>query len=498
MEVPKRANSVPAGKAGDAIAARNGVVVTSEAEKAPAAAHLPPQPLTIPKSPRTLLLPSPLSFTGFLMRMTPDLLLHGGTLLHPVDGTMRAADVLIRDGIIAAIDASSSTVADDVPCYDASGKLISPGWMDMHVHFREPGFEHKETIATGARAAVAGGFTAVACMPNTNPPIHTRDVVEFVLERAEETPIDVHPIACVSKERAGQELAELGDLADGGAVAFSDDGSPVQHAGLMRRSLEYSAMLDRPVINHMEELSLNPDGHMHEGPVSSRLGMPGIPGLAEEVMIARDVELAGFTDGHVHVAHISTARSVELVHRAKARGIPVTAEVCPHHFTLTDEAVETSGFDGNTKMHPPLRSAADVEAMKEGLADGTIDAICTDHAPHAPHEKDAEFLRAPFGILGLETAWGLVGRELIADDHLSVVDAVRMLTVAPRRILGLDVPEIREEEPACLTVFDAETEWTFTDEDIASKSRNTPFVGETLVGKPWAVYTKGQFIRTDE
>jgi dihydroorotase len=334
-------------------------------------------------------------------------------------------------------------------------------------------------------------------MPNTNPPIHTRDVVEFILERAEVTPVDVHPIACVSKERAGEELAELGDLADGGAVAFSDDGSPVQHAGLMRRALEYSAMLDRPIINHMEELTLNPDGHMHEGEVSSRLGVSGIPGLSEEVMIARDIELAAYTGGHVHVAHISTARSVELVRRAKARGIPVTAEVCPHHFTLTDEAVETSDFDGNTKMHPPLRSAADVEAMKEGLADGTIDAICTDHAPHAPHEKDAEFLRAPFGILGLETAWGLVGRELIADDHLSVVEAVRMLTVAPRRILGLDVPEIREEEPACLTVFDAETEWTFTEEDIASKSRNTPFVGETLVGKPWAVYNKGQFIRTD-
>jgi dihydroorotase len=431
--------------------------------------------------------------------MTPDLLLHGGTLLNPVTGTTREADVLIRDGTIAAVGSDLGTDAPDVdaPRYDASGKMISPGWMDMHVHFREPGYEHKETIATGARAAVAGGFTAVACMPNTDPPIHTRDVVEFILERAAVTPVDVHPIACVSKERAGRELAELADLADGGAVAFSDDGSPVQHAGLMRRALEYSAMIDRPIINHMEELPLNPDGHMHEGEVSSRLGVSGIPGLAEEVMIARDVELAGYTGGDVHVAHISTARSVELVRRAKSRGIPVTAEVCPHHFTLTDAAVERSGFHANTKMHPPLRSAADVAAIKDGLADGTIDAICTDHAPHAPHEKDAEFTTAPFGILGLETAWGLVGRELIEPGVLSVTEAVRKLTVAPRRILRLDVPEIVEGEPACLTVFDASTRWTFTADHVRSKSRNTPFVGDDLVGKPWAVYTNGQFIQHD-
>jgi len=430
--------------------------------------------------------------------MTPDLLLHGGTILNPVTGSTREADVLIRDGTIAAVGSDLGGPDADVPRYDASGKMISPGWMDMHVHFREPGYEHKETIATGARAAVAGGFTTVACMPNTEPPIHTRDVVEFVLERAAVTPIDVHPIACVSKERAGKELAELGDLADGGAVAFSDDGSPVQHAGLMRRALEYSAMLDRPIINHMEELPLNPDGHMHEGAVSSRLGVSGIPALSEDVMIARDIELAGFTGGHVHVAHISTARGVELVRQAKARGVPITAEVCTHHVTLTDEAVEASDFDANTKMHPPLRSAADVEAVKEGLADGTIDAICTDHAPHAPHEKDAEFTRAPFGILGLETAWGLIGRELIEPGILSVEEAVQKLTVAPRRILGLDVPQVAEGETACLTVFDASTRWTFTADHIRSKSRNTPFVGAELVGTPWAVYTKGQWIESGE
>jgi len=425
--------------------------------------------------------------------MTPDLLLRGGTLVHPDSGTTETADLLIRDGTIREIgDALSSPEA--VPVYDASDKLISPGWMDMHVHLREPGFEHKETIATGAAAAAAGGFTDVACMPNTDPPIHTRDVVEFVQERAADTPVSVHPIACVSKERGGEELAELADLADGGAVAFSDDGAPVHDAGLMRRALEYSTMLDRPIINHMEVPSLNPGGHMHEGEVSARIGVDGIPGAADDVMIARDVELAAFTGGHVHVAHISTARGVELVRRAKARDLPVTAEVCTHHVTLTDQAVEDSGFDTHTKMHPPLRSPEDVAALKEGLADGTIDALCTDHAPHAAYEKDVEFTAAPFGITGLGTAWGLIGRELIEPGVLSVEEAVQALTTTPRRILRLDAPTLAEGEPASLTVFDASTRWAFTEEHVRSKSRNTPFLGEELVGRPWAIYNDGRFL----
>ena len=428
--------------------------------------------------------------------MTPDLLLRGGTLLDPETGATESADLLIRDGTIAERGPALAP-DDDVPVYDASGAHVSPGWMDMHVHLREPGFEHKETIATGTRAAAAGGFTAVACMPNTEPPIHTRDVVEFVRERAADTPVDVHPIACVSKERAGTELAELADLAAGGAVAFSDDGAPVHHAGLMRRALEYSTMLDCPIINHMEVPALNPDGQMHEGDVSARIGLDGIPGLADDVMIARDVELAAFTGGHVHVAHISTARGVELVRRAKARDLPVTAEVCPHHVALTDAAVERSGFDTHTKMHPPLRSAADVEALKAGLADGTIDALCTDHAPHAAYEKQVEFTAAPFGITGLETAWGLIGRELIEPGVLSVAEAVRALTVAPRRILGLDVPTMEVGTPAALTVFDASHRWTFGEEHVRSKSRNTPFLGTELVGRPHAIYNDGQLVRSD-
>ncbi|HET6569139.1 MAG TPA: dihydroorotase [Rhodothermales bacterium] len=424
--------------------------------------------------------------------MPDDILLKGGTILDPETGATRQADVLVRDGTIAQIGEASS--ADGVRVYDCAGRFISPGWMDMHVHLREPGFEYKETIETGCRAAAFGGFTAVACMPNTNPPIHTRDVVEFVIERSERTPVDVYPIATVSKDRAGKELAEMADLAEGGAVAFSDDGSPVQDAGLMRRALEYSSMIGRPIINHEEDLTLNLHGHMHEGAVATRLGLPGIPALSEEVMIARDLLLAEVTGGHVHVAHISTARGVEFVRQAKAKGVNVTTEVCTHHFTLTDEAVDQTSYSTNTKMHPPLRPQEDVEAMKEGLRDSTIDVICTDHAPHASFEKEVEYIAAPFGIIGLETAWGLIGRELIAAGLLPVAEAVRKITVEPRRILKIPEPRIEEGRPANLTIFDAETRWTFEARHIQSKSRNTPFVGQEMIGRAWAIYNKGRFV----
>ncbi len=426
------------------------------------------------------------------MANTPDLLIKGGTVLDPTSGSLIRSDILIRDGRIASI--APDLTADDVPVFDATGRLISPGWMDMHVHLREPGYEYKETIETGCAAAAFGGFTAVACMPNTSPPIHTRDVVEYVIEKARNTPVDVYPIACVSKDRKGESLAEMGDLVAGGAVAFSDDGSPVFDAGLMRRALEYASMLDRPIINHMEDLTLNPHGHMHEGPVATRLGLPGIPSLAEDVMIARDILIAGFTGGHLHVAHISTATGVDLVREAKHKGVPVTAEVCTHHFSLTDEAVETTEFSTATKMHPPLRSREDVDAMKEGLRDGTIDAICTDHAPHASFEKEVEYIAAPFGIIGLESAWGLTGRGLIAPGVLSIAQAVEKLAVAPRRILRIPVPEIAEGEVANLTIFDASTPWTFTRSHVRSKSHNSPFFGEELIGRAWAIYNKGRLV----
>ena len=429
------------------------------------------------------------------MSHCPDLLLKNGTILDVETGVRTRADVLIRDGVIAEIgDISPEGVQE----YDCTDRLISAGWIDMHVHLREPGYEHKETIATGCAAAAFGGFTAVACMPNTDPPIHTRDVVEFIVDRAAREAVDVFPIACVSKKRAGKELAEMGDLVAGGAVAFSDDGSPVQDSGLMRRALEYASMLDRVIINHMEDLTLNAHGHMHEGEVATRLGVPGIPALAEEVMIGRDALIAEYTGGHVHVAHISTRGAVEIVRRSKARGVPITAEACTHHFTLTDEEVERSSYATNTKMHPPLRTADDIDAIKEGLRDGTIDAICTDHAPHASFEKEVEFVAAPFGIIGLETAWGLTGRELVAPGVLTVEQAVEKLTVSPRRILRLPVPKVAKGEKANLTIFDATTEWTFRDADIHSKSHNTPFVGDRMVGKAWAIYNKGQLVAVGE
>ena len=426
---------------------------------------------------------------------TPDLLVKGGSILEPVSGSITKSDILIRDGVLAEIGPDLKHT--DATQYDASGRTISIGWMDMHVHLREPGYEHKETIITGCEAAAYGGFTAVACMPNTNPPIHTRNVVEFIIERAEKTPVDVYPIACVSKNRKGESLSEMADLAAGGAVAFSDDGDPVQDSSLMRHALEYSAMLNMPIINHEEDLLLGPKGHMHEGEVSTRLGLAGIPTISEEIMIARDILLADYTGGHVHVAHISTAGAVNLVRHAKKNGINVTTEVCAHHFTLTDKEVETSEFDTHTKMHPPLRPQSHIDAIKAGLADGTIDVICTDHAPHASFEKEVEFIAAPFGILGLETAWGLTGRELIDSGVLSLAEAVHKLSVAPREILHIEVPRLEVGVPANLTIFDATTEWTFEAENIRSKSVNTPFVGQKMLGKAWAIYNKGQFVTND-
>jgi len=420
-------------------------------------------------------------------------LLRGGKVLDESNGFKgELLDLRIEDGKIvekgAGLEDGSSTA------HDCTNKSISIGWMDMHVHLREPGQEHKETISTGADAAAFGGFTAVACMPNTDPPIHTRDVVEFVVERGRQTAVTVHPIGTVSKERKGEDLAEMGDMKAGGAVAFSDDGSPVSNSGLMRRALEYSKMISCPIINHMEDLDLNNHGQMNEGQVSTRLGLAGIPGLAEEVMIARDIEIAGFTGGHIHVAHISTANAVDIVRRGKERGINVTAEVCAHHFTLTDDYVDESSYSTNSKMHPPLRTAEDVQAMKDGLKDGTIDVICTDHAPHASFEKEVEYISAPFGILGLETAWPLCITELVTKGVLSLEECLEKITIAPRKVLSLDLPKLEVGARAELTVFDSDTDWVFGSEHIKSKSSNTPFVGRKMKGRAWAIYNQGKFV----
>src|SRR6056297_1138439 len=405
-------------------------------------------------------------------------------------------DIRIKDGEIEEI-AGGISAADGEVVFDANGAFISGGWMDMHVHFREPGFEHKETVETGCRSAAFGGFTEVACMPNTKPATHTRDVVEFIKKKAEKEAVDVHPIGCVSKEREGKSIAEMGDMKAGGAVAFSDDGDPVYNSQLMRVALEYSSMLEMPIINHEEDLKLSRPGHMHEGKVSARLGLEGTPGIAEEVMIARDILLAEFTGGHVHVAHISTAKAVELVRRAKADGVHVTTEVCAHHFDLTDEEIESQNFDTNYKMHPPLRTREDVEAMIEGLADGTIDAICTDHAPHAIEEKEVEFIYAPNGIIGLETAWGVTGRRLLKPGKMKLKDVLAKLIDNPREILNLEDPKIEESAPANMTLFNTDREWTFEKKHIKSKSKNSPYLGSQMVGKAEAIYNNGQFIIND-
>ncbi|TYP92626.1 dihydroorotase [Fodinibius salinus] len=427
------------------------------------------------------------------MSHTPNLLLQN---VRPIGGNFDGTDTVdirIAEGQIVEISAELDSKEDE-ELHDANGSYLSGGWMDMHVHLREPGYEHKETIETGCKSAAFGGFTEVACMPNTNPAIDSRDVVEFVKNNAEQFSVDVHPIGCVSKERKGKSIAEMGDMKEGGAVAFSDDGDPVYNSQLMRVALEYSSMLDMPIINHEEDLKLSRPGHMHEGRVSARLGLDGTPGIAEETMIARDILLAKFTGGHIHVAHISTAKAVDLVRQAKADGVNVTTEVCPHHFDLTDEEIERRDFDTNVKMHPPLRTQKDVEAMIEGLADGTIDAICTDHAPHAIQEKEVEFIYAPNGIIGLETAWSISVRQLLDSGALELAELITKFVEKPREILNIDIPKIEEGTPANLTLFNTDQEWSYREELVQSKSHNSPYLGESLKGRAEAIYNNGQFV----
>ncbi|MEX0609844.1 MAG: dihydroorotase [Balneolaceae bacterium] len=414
--------------------------------------------------------------------------------LKPVSNSHKGketVDIRIEEGIIKKI-ASDLKAQGNEEVHDFKGAYVSPGWMDMHIHLREPGYEHKETIKTGCEAAAFGGFTAVACMPNTKPATHTRDVVEFIIKKAEKLPVDVHPIACVTKERKGESIAEMNDLKDGGAVAFSDDGDPVYNSQVMRIALEYSSMLGMPIINHEEDLELSRPGHMHEGKVSTRLGLDGTPGIAEETMIARDILLAEYTGGHIHVAHISTKNGVDLVRQAKKKGIKVTTEVCTHHFDLTDEEIDRTHFDTNFKMHPPLRTQEDVDAMVEGLVDGTIDAICTDHAPHAIEEKEVEFIYAPNGIIGLETAWPISNKRLFHTKKLNLQQLMDKLVYNPRKILNLEIPKIEEGAKANLTFFNTDEEWTFTPKNVRSKSKNSPYLNEKMKGRAVGIFNKGQ------
>jgi len=429
-----------------------------------------------------------------------NILLKNGNIIDPLSGRNDVADVLIVDGAIERIKAKLPESAG-AKVLDCSGAVIAPGFIDMHVHAREPGFEHKETLATAMAAARSGGFSSICCMPNTDPAIDNAAVVEFIHKKSlEVTPrlVDVYSVAAVTKGRQGKELAPMGELALAGAVGFSDDGAPVENAEIMRRALEYSSMVRRPVIQHAEVSSLTKGGAVNEGVVATRIGMPGIPSIAEELMIERDIRLLEYVLNSIsdetkrplyHAAHISTAGSVELIRQAKKKKLPVTCEATPHHFTLTEEAVQT--FDTNTKMNPPLRTAKDVEAIREGLRDGTIDAIASDHAPHSYDEKQVEYGSAPFGIVGLETSVGLAITELLHTRILSLTQLVEKLSTNPRKILQLPPVIIAEGQQANITVFDPSREWTVDIAAFQSKSGNSPFQGRVLKGKATAVIGNG-------
>ena len=376
---------------------------------------------------------------------------------------------------------------------DVAGKVVCPGFIDMHVHLREPGQEWKETIETGTKAAAAGGFTGVACMPNTIPVNDTRSVTEFMLAQADEHGVvPVYPIGCVSKEQKGEELAEMGDMVEAGARAFSDDGKPVASSLLMRKALEYSQIFDLPIIDHCEDPTLVDGGVMNEGDVCTRLGLKGWPGVAEDILVQRDILLAEYTGGHFHVAHMSTGRAADMVRRAKEQRIRVTCEVTPHHFVLTDEAVAT--YDTSAKMNPPLRDGTDRDALLQAIADGTVDVIATDHAPHHADEKCVEFARAPFGIVGLETAVSLCLDRLVHREVVSLNRMVELLSVAPARILRLDKGTLAVGADADVTVLDPDREVVVHADGFESKSSNSPFLEWKLRGAAVMTVVAGRVV----
>ncbi|QOJ15066.1 MAG: dihydroorotase [Planctomycetia bacterium] len=421
--------------------------------------------------------------------MSHTLLIRRGRVIDPACAIDEVTDVAIRDGRIFAVGRSAPTDAQQV--IDADGRIVAPGLIDMHVHLREPGHEEKETIGSGTAAAAAGGFTAVACMPNTSPPLDSDAEIEYVARQAARVGrTRVHPIGALTKGRAGKELAEIGLMIRAGAVAFSDDGDGVADASVCLRAMQYVSMFDRLFIQHCEDKSLAGRGCMHQGLVSTRLGLPGIPSIAEEAMIQRDVLLQRQTGVRYHVAHISTAGAVAIVRRAKREGQAVTCEVCPHHLLLTDEAC--SGYDTNFKMNPPLRTASDVAACIEGVRDGTIDCLVTDHAPHGRQDKEHEFPDAPFGIVGLETALPLFVRALIEPGVIGWPRMIELMSTAPARLLRVPGGSLAAGEPADVTIIDPETEWTLDPERFLSRSRNTPFAGWKVRGRARTTIVGGE------
>ena len=422
------------------------------------------------------------------------ILITGGHVIDPGHWN-GVADVLIEEGKISAVEPNLQEKFQKVKALkmiDAKGLLVCPGFVDLHVHFREPGFEYKETIATGSAAAVAGGFTSVCCMPNTQPVNDSRSITEFILAQAAAArKARVFPIGAITKGSKGEELAEIGELVDAGCVAVSDDGVPVMNSLVMRRAMEYASAFYLPVIDHCEDSMLSRGGSMHEGAVSTELGIPGIPKAAEEVMVARNIALAELTGARLHLPHVSTLGSVRMVREAKARGIPVTAEACPHHFSLTDEAVRS--YDANAKMNPPLRTDEDVQAIREALRDNTIDIVATDHAPHAVQEKQLEFDAAPFGIIGLETAFPLT-LNLVEEGILSLEQAIAKLTREPAQVFGLPYGTLVPGAAADVTLIDPNASWVVDPARLHSLSRNTPFAGWTMKGKVVKTFVDGTVV----
>lgn len=423
------------------------------------------------------------------------LLIKNGRVVDPASGLDAKRDVLIHDEKIAAIEPVIESTGAQV--YDASGLIVAPGFVDIHVHLREPGIEHAETIESGTRAAAAGGFTAVCCMPNTQPVNDSAQVTSFIVERARRTAaVHVHPIGAISKGSRGERLADVGAMRSEGAVAISDDGLPVMNSGLMRRAMKYAASFGMTVIDHCEDLNLSAGGDIHEGIQSMRLGLGGIPASAEDVMVARDLLLAAETGARFHVAHISTASSIAMVRHAKKLGLQVTSEVTPHHFALADEQIP--GYDSNYKMRPPLRTDTDIDAAIEGLVDGTIDCVATDHAPHTGHTKMQEFERCPFGVTGLETALGLGLKTLYHTGKVDLMHLVRLYTNGASACLDLGRGVLRRGGPADITVFSTEREWVYDASATLSKSKNSPFGGTAFRGGPVATIVAGRFAWTIE
>jgi dihydroorotase len=421
-----------------------------------------------------------------------DLVVKNGRLIDPARNIDTIANVIIRDGKIQSIGGATSTAGPDLPVVDAAGLVVAPGFLDIHVHLREPGTEEAETIATGGNAAVAGGFTAVASMPNTKPPNDNPSITQYIISQAQRSsPARVFPIGAITKEQKGETLAEIGEMFEAGIVGISDDGKPVMDSQLFRRALEYARMFGMPVIQHCEDLQLSRGGVMHEGMYSTRLGLKGIPAAAEETIVSRDLILAQLTGSKYHVAHLSTRRAVEMVREAKANDLKVTAEVTPHHFTLTDAAV--ADYNTNAKMNPPLRTAEDVAAIIQGLSDGTIDAIASDHAPHHINLKMLEFDRAPFGIIGLETAVGLALTKL----QLSITRLIELFSTNPQKIVRVAPWGLFEGSVADLTLLDLNRNWMFDVNRSRSRSRNSPFHGWPLKGKAVATIVGGRVVYED-